>query len=245
MTSDDALSQPELYLSRELSILEFQRRVLAQAMDPNVPLLERIRFLTICSTNLDEFFEIRVAGLKQQESFGIPTAGRDGMSPSEVLGAVATVTHEIIKAQYTLLNQSLLPQLEAERIRVLRRDDWSGRQKNFARWYFEAEVLPVLTPIGLDPSHPFPQILNKSLNFAVQLEGKDAYGRTAGIAVLQVPRSLPRLIQFPQTDGKGLDFVLLSSVIHANIEQVFPGMKVTSCHQFRVTRNSDLFVDEE
>jgi polyphosphate kinase len=243
--SDEELKRPELYLNRELSILEFQKRVLAQAKDPNVPILERLRFLTISFTNLDEFFEIRVAGLKQQESFSVPAVGADGRPPSEVLAAVSRNTHAFVAEQYALLANELLPALEKERIRVLKRNEWSSKQKNWVRWYFEAEVLPVLTPVGLDPSHPFPQIQNKSLNFVVMLEGKDAYGRSAGTAVLQVPRSLPRVIQLPQGDDKSLDYVLLSSVIHDNIEEAFPGMDVKGCYQFRVTRNSELFVDEE
>ncbi|MCA9601562.1 MAG: polyphosphate kinase 1 [Myxococcales bacterium] len=239
------LNAPELYLNRELSILEFQKRVLAQATDPNTPLLERLRFLTICSTNLDEFFEIRVAGLKQQETFGLSQTASDGRTPSEALGAVSRVAHGIINEQYRALSEDLLPALEKERIRILRRNEWTNKQKNWLRWYFEAEVLPVLTPVGLDPSHPFPQILNKSLNFVVLLDGKDAYGRSAGTAVLQVPRTLPRIIQLPSSNDHSLDVVLLSSVIHDNIGDTFPGMTVKGCYQFRVTRNSELFVDEE
>ena len=240
------LKDPALYINRELSLLAFNRRVLEQAVDPRTPLLERLRFLTICSTNLDEFFEIRVSGLKHQVSFRSQQCGPDGMAPAQTLAEVSRTAHELVAEQYRTLNEVLLPELEAQGIRVLKRAVWSSRQTRWIKRYFQQEVLPVLTPMGLDPAHPFPRILNKSLNFVLRLEGADAFGRDAGVAFVQVPRSLPRLIRLPkEISGSEHDFVLLSSVVHSQVEDIFPGMKVTSCHQFRVTRNSDLWVDEE
>ncbi len=240
------LRDPRLYLNRELAQLEFNARVLEQAKDPSTPLLERLRFLTICSTNLDEFFEIRVAGLKQQVAFDVTQAGADGLTPSETLERVSVLAHALVAEQYALLNDVLLPALEAEGIRVVKRFAWTARQQRWIKRYFNQEVLPVLTPMGLDPAHPFPKVLNKSLNFILSLDGYDAFGRSSGIAVVQVPRSLPRLIALPrEASSMPHDFVLLSSVVHAQVADLFPGMQVTSCHQFRVTRNSDMWVDEE
>lgn len=244
--SDPELDRPELYLNRELSLLAFQERVLAQARDASTPLLERVRFLCISSKNLDEFFEIRTAGLLQQRALGLPRRESDGLSAEETLGLIARDAHALVDAQYKLLNDVLLPELEAEGVRLVKRTDWSERAQRWIRRYFQSEVLPVLTPVGLDPAHPFPRVLNKSLNFAVAVEGEDAYGRQSGTAVVQVPRTLPRLIRLPELVAeRPHDFVLLSSIIHAHIEDVFPGMKVLGCFQFRVTRNSDLWVDEE
>ena len=240
------LADSSLYLNRELSQLEFNARVLEQAKDPATPLLERLRFLTICSTNLDEFFEIRVAGLKQQFAFGVPRTDSDGMSSQETLRRVGEAAHALVTEQYRVLNDVLLPALEAEGIRLLKRGLWSARQQRWIRRFFRGEVLPVLTPVGLDPAHPFPRVLNKSLNFIVSVEGSDAFHRSSGVAVVQAPRSLPRLIALPGKLASGPhDFVLLSSIIHAHIDELFPGMQVTGCAQFRVTRNSDLWVDEE
>ncbi len=237
---------PALYLNRELSILEFNARVLEQAKDPATPLLERLRFMTISSTNLDEFFEIRVAGLKQQVAFRVAQAGADGLSAQETLARIGATARELVSEQYKLLNDVLLPALEQQGIRILKRAAWNTAQQRWIKRYFGQEVLPVLTPMGLDPAHPFPRILNKSLNFVVSLEGADAFGRSSGTAVVQVPRSLPRLIRLPKDVAGGpYDFVLLSSIVHAQVGDLFPGMQVLSCHQFRVTRNSDLWVDEE
>ncbi|MAW59753.1 MAG: polyphosphate kinase 1 [Planctomycetes bacterium] len=239
-------SDPKLYFNRELSLLEFQRRVLAQAGLPGTPLLERLRFLTITSSNLDEFFEIRVAGLKQQIEFGLFQPGIDGRGPVEALEDISKVAHELVDEQYRVLNDEVLPALERAGIRLLRRSDWSERQARWVERYFETEVLPVLTPVALDPAHPFPVVQNKGLNFIVDVEGSDPFGRDVGRAVVPVPRSLPRVIPFPRDLARRYDgFTLLSSVIHANIEKVFPGLQVKGCYQFRVTRNSDLEVDEE
>ncbi len=239
-------SNPQLYLNRELAQLEFNRRVLAQAEDADVPLLERLRFLCIVSNNLDEFFEIRVAGLKAQIELGADTTGPDGATPSQAFKEVSSRTHELVARQYQLWNEGLLPQLAREGIRFLRRRDWSDAQKTWIKAFFLREIMPMMTPIGLDPAHPFPRILNKSLNFAVQLSGKDAFGRNSGFALVQAPRVLPRVIRLPhEIAGCDFGFVFLSSVIHAHVGELFTGMEVQGCYQFRVTRNSDLFVDEE
>ncbi|TXG81018.1 MAG: polyphosphate kinase 1 [Rhodocyclaceae bacterium] len=236
----------EYFINREISLLKFQRRVLAQAADERVPLLERLRFLCIVSSNLDEFFEIRVAGLKEQIKLGSTAAGADGLPPGEVYQRVTDEVHEMVAEQYALLNDTILPALEREGIVILRRSRWTEPQKAWVKDYFEREVMPLLTPIGLDPAHPFPRVLNKSLNFAVELEGLDAFGRNSGAAIVQAPRALPRVIQLPR-DISGLDhcFVFLSSMLHAHVGDLFEGMNVLGCYQFRVTRNSDLFVDEE
>ena len=236
---------PELYLNRELGQLEFNRRVLALAEDARVPILERLRFLCIVDSNLDEFFEIRVAGLKEEiKANGAP--GPDGMPLREVFERVSRRTREIVTRQYDVLNNEVLPQLANEGIRFLRRSKWNDAQKEWIRDYFFREVMPVLTPIGLDPAHPFPRLLNKSLNFAVELEGKDAFGRKSDMAIVQAPRILPRLIALPRPlAGCEYGFVFLSSILHAHVAELFPGMTVRGCYQFQLTRNSDLYIDEE
>jgi len=246
-TTEIDLQRPELYINRELSLLEFNRRVLEQAKDESVPLLERLRFLCISSTNLDEFFEIRVAGLKQKLELGSTQAGPDGLSPQQTLKAITQRTRELVDEQYRVLNEILIPALAMEEIRFIRRTEWSPTQAKWLHRYFRDELLPIISPLGLDPAHPFPRILNKSLNFIVSLKGKDAFGRNASMAVVQAPRSLPRIIQLPpDMEGNGpYDYVFLSSIIHAWVEELFPGMKTLGSWQFRVTRNSDLFVDEE
>jgi polyphosphate kinase len=240
------LRQPELYLNRELSLLEFNRRVLDQAKDESMPTLERLKFLCIFSSNLDEFFEIRVAGLKQQVAYGSQQRGPDNLSPVEQLNRISETTHTLVREQYAILNDTLLPRLAEQNIRFLRRAQWTTKQETWVRRFFNRELLPILSPIGLDPAHPFPRILNKSLNFIVSLEGKDAFGRNSGIAIVQAPRSLPRIIHVPtqHTEGPN-DFVFLSSIIHAHVSDLFPGMNVHGCYQFRVTRNSDLLLEDE
>jgi polyphosphate kinase len=237
---------PTQFLNRELGILAFQRRVLAQAADDSVPLLERLRFITIVSSNLDEFFEIRVAGLKEQIKLGLPEPGPDGRGPAEVFEEVSREAHAFVADQYRLLNEVVLPALGREGIVFPRREEWNPAQRQWIRDYFFRELLPVLTPIGLDPAHPFPRVFNKSLNFAVELEGRDAFGRNSGAAIVQAPRALPRVIRLPQPiAGTEYAFVFLSSILHAHMNELFAGMNVKGCYQFRVTRNSDLFVDEE
>lgn len=240
------LKNPDYYINRELSLLEFNRRVLAQAKDPDVPLLERLKFMTITSTNMDEFFEIRVAGLKQQVAYASTQTGPDNISPMDQLIRVSEAAHQLIDDQYTILNNELIPALEEAGICFKRRAAWDEKTAAWVRRYFNHDVLPVLSPMGLDPAHPFPRILNKSLNFIVSLQGKDAFGRNSGIAIVQAPRSLPRLIQVPEeVSGGTYDYAFLSSIIHAHVSDLFPGMEVSGCYQFRVTRNGDLLVDEE
>ena len=237
---------PELYLNRELGQLAFNRRVLALAGDRRHPLLERLRFLCIVSSNLDEFFEIRVAGLKAEIEAGAPPIGPDRMRADEVYARVAQQAHEIVAEQYQLLNREVLPGLTEAGVRFLRRADFTAAQADWIKSYFVREVMPVLTPIGLDPAHPFPRVLNKSLNFAVELEGKDAFGRSSGIAIVQAPRVLPRVLRLPAGIASAeYDFVFLSSILHAHVGSLFAGMRMQGCYQFRVTRNSELFVDEE
>lgn len=246
MDSPD-LKQPELYINRELSLIEFNQRVLALAEQETIPLLERLQFLCISTTNLDEFFEVRVSGVKQMIELGAVQAGPDNMTPNEVLKAISHRVSLLVDEQYRVLNEVILPLLESQGIRTLKRGEWTEEQDAWLREYFEDELMPVLSPLGLDPAHPFPRILNKSLNFIVSLTGRDAFGRNSGLAIVQAPRALPRLIRLPQevTTTGGYDFVFLSSVIHAFADRLFHGMSVNGCYQFRVTRNSDLFVDEE
>ncbi len=247
--SQEMALRPENFFNRELSLLEFNRRVLAQARDSRVPLLERLKYLCISCSNLDEFFEVRVAALVQKLGAGASTGGPDNKSPAELLSDISQRAHELVDEQYRVLNEVLIPKLAQERIRFHRRKHFTvdPRMDAWLRAYFQDELLPILSPIGLDPAHPFPKVLNKSLNFIVSLEGKDAFGRSANLAVVQAPRALPRLIRLDaeHCGGHPHDFVFLSSVIHAYVADLFPGMTVTGCYQFRVTRNSDLFVDEE
>ncbi len=235
----------ELYLNRELGLLAFNRRVLALAEDRRVPALERLRYLCIVDSNLDEFFEIRVAGLKEEIAAGAPP-GPDGVPLDLVFRNIARATKTLVAHQYEILNNDVLPQLSAEGIRILRRTKWNAAQKAWVRDYFFRELMPVLTPIGLDPSHPFPRLLNKSLNFVVELEGKDAFGRKSSMAIVQAPRVLPRVIALPRSiAGCEYGFTFLSSILHAHVGELFPGMAVVGCYQFQLTRNSDLYIDEE
>ena len=239
-------ADPSLYFNRELSLLEFNRRVYEQAVDPTVPLLERLRFLCIASSNLDEFFEIRVAGLKKHVELGTAYSPADKKTANEVISEIHTNAGALVDAQYALLNSDILPALANENIHFLKRDVWTAKQRNWIRTYFETQVLPILSPIRLDPSHPFPRVLNKALHYIVTLGGIDAFGQAGGRAVLQAPRVLPRFIRLPENVCEGGDnFVFLTSIIHAHVEALFPGMEVTGCHQFRVTRDSDLILDEE
>ncbi len=234
------------FLNREVGQLEFNWRVLAQAENADVPLLERLKYLCIVSSNLDEFFEIRVAGLKEQINLAGVPAGPDGMDARKVLDMVREQARQIVERQYHVLNNDILPALEMQGVCFLRRTRWDDAQRAWVRQFFFSEVMPVLTPIGLDPSHPFPRVLNKSLNFAVELQGKDAFGRNSTKAIVQAPRVLPRIIPLPpEISGCAHGFVFLSSILHAHVGELFGGMEVLSCHQFRVTRNSNLFVDDE
>jgi len=242
----DPLRDPALYLNRELSQLDFNFRVLAQALDEQVPLLERLRFLTISCTNLDEFFEIRAATVRHAQEFGLPPAP-DGMSPTAILNAVHDRAAELVDQQYHCWNDVLRPALAAAGVGVLGRNSWTSRQKRWLRAYFRNEIMPVLSPLGLDPAHPFPKILNKTLNIVVVVEGTDAFGRAGHLAIVRAPRSLPRIIQLPESlsEPGSQSFVFLSSVLSSFVDELFPGMEVKGAYQFRVTRNSELVVDEE
>ncbi len=237
---------PSLFLNRELSFIAFNRRVLELAQDATLPLLERLRYLSIVSSNLDEFFEVRVAGLRERAQADLGSPYPDGSTPSALLRTISERCHTLIDEQYRVLNRELLPALANEGIRVLKRTELNPTQQDWLRRYFRREVMPVLSPMGLDPAHPFPNVQNKGLNIVVDLEGQDAFGRDCGLAILPVPRCLPRLIQIPeQLAHAPHHFVMLSSAIHDNMDLIFPSMKVTGCHQFRVTRNSDMWVDED
>jgi polyphosphate kinase len=236
---------PQQFLNRELGQLEFNHRVLAQAEDANIPLLERLKYLCIVSSNLDEFFEIRVAGLKEQIKLG-GAISVDGLTAAQTLQLVRVQAHKLIERQYQLFNTDVIPALSKQGIQFLRRPDWNDAQRAWVKDFFFREVMPVLTPIGLDPAHPFPRVLNKSLNFAVELQGKDAFGRNSARAIVQAPRVVPRTIPMPsEISGCEYGFVFLSSILHAHVGELFSGMEVLGCFQFRVTRNSNLFVDEE
>ena len=230
-----------VFLDRELSQLAFNRRVLAQAEDKRIPLLERLRYLCIVSNNLDEFFEVRVASLLAQ--------GALHPDPALVanLDRISKECHALVKQQYEILNAEVLPQLRARGVHLVRHTDRNEAQRAWVKQYFEREVRPLLTPIGLDPAHPFPQVINKSLNFIVSLSGKDAFGRGTAIAIVKAPRVLPRVIRLPDhlSKGGGALFCLLSSVIHSHVEDMFTGRDVIAYSQFRVTRDSDLWVDED
>ncbi|MBE9533295.1 MAG: polyphosphate kinase 1 [Proteobacteria bacterium] len=241
------LNNPDLYLNRELSLLEFNWRVLQQALDPNVPLLERVNYLCISSSNLDEFFEVRVAGLVQQIEIGDPYLEADNVTAEEVLKKISTRAHELVDEQYRVMSEVLLPALADESIEILPRAKWSDVQREWLQAYFIEDVAPILSPMGLDSAHPFPRLLNKSLNFFVSLDGKDAFGRNLNSAILQAPRALPRVIELPEELRQYHDheFVFLSSIIHEFADDLFYGMKVKGCYQFRVTRNSDLAIDTE
>ncbi|WP_375508492.1 polyphosphate kinase 1 [uncultured Caballeronia sp.] len=233
-------------LNRELGILGFNERVLSQAADTSVPLLERLRFICITSSNLDEFFEVRMAGMQEQMRDNPGSLSPDGMSLQHVYDLVVERAHRLVHQQYAMLQDIVYPALESEGIYFHGVESWTEAQTDWARDYFHNELLPVLTPIGLDPAHPFPRVLNKSLNFVIELEGKDAFGRQAVMGIVQAPRALPRLVRMPEAlSGYPHGFVLLSSLMQCFVDQLFPHLVVLSCNQFRITRNSELFVDED
>jgi polyphosphate kinase len=241
----DLLRDPSLYFNRELSQLDFNFRVLAQAQDPNIPLLERLRYLCISCTNLDEFFEIRAGTLRHAQDLGL-APGSDGLAPAAVLSRIHDRAADLVASQYQCWNEVLRPAMYEAGVRVLGRDAWTKQQAEWLRTYFRDEIMPVLSPLGLDPAHPFPKILNKSLNIVVVLKGRDAFGRAGHLAIVRAPRSLPRIIQLPEeVSGGPHDFVFLSAVLSSFVDELFPGMKVEGAYQFRVTRNSELVVDEE
>ncbi len=243
MDSPD-LKAAQHYINRELSFLEFNQRVLAQAFDESVPLLERLRFLCISCSNLDEFFEIRVAGLKQLVELGSAQFAADALPLDEQLSAIHERALQLCNEQYRCLNEVLMPALAHEGVFLQNRPEWTPEAEKWLERYFEQEIEPVLTPLGLDPARPFPRIQNKSLNFIVRVRGKDAFGRDSEHAIVQAPRSLPRVIPVPNPGG-ARTLVLLSVIVHSFVQKLFAGIEVLGCYQFRVTRNSDLFVDEE
>src|SRR6266545_6945777 len=235
-----------LPINRELSLLAFNRRVLALAQDPAVPLLERLRFLCIVSSNLDEFFEIRVAGLREQLRVKAPMVGTTLHELRAHLGEIGQGAQALVAAMYRTLNEQILPALAASGVRMLRSAERNAVQRAWVADYFQREIRPLLTPIGLDPAHPFPQVVNKSLNFIVELSGRDAFGRETSVAIVKAPRVVPRVIRLPvEVTGQDNAFVLLSSVIHAHLHELFSGRDVINYSQFRVTRDADLWIDEE
>ena len=236
-----------LLINRELSLLAFNRRVLAQAEDASLPLLERLKFLCIVSANLDEFFEVRVAWLQETAETTPERLLADGSTPERVLHKVAMATHQLVRDQYALMSEVVFPALREEKIIFLRRNEWTPLQQRWIKIFFARELMPILTPLGLDLSHPFPRVLNKSLNFAVELAGCDAFGRASGIAIVQAPRILPRVIKLPAdcSSDNPHTFVFLSSILHSHVHELFPGMEIRGCHQFRVTRDSELTVEDE
>ncbi len=245
MKTLEHFSDSELFLNRELSQLAFNFRVLAQASDKSIPILERLKYLCISCTNLDEFFEIRAATVKTAMQYKAPLLP-DNMDPQIALEKIYTLSNQLVQEQYALWNDVLRPELSVAGIQILNRETWTAAKKRWLHHYFKNEIMPVLSPLALDPAHPFPQILNKSLNVAVILEGKDAFGRKGGIAIVRAPRSLPRIIQMPESVSDGSDdYVFLSAILTEFVSDLFPGMKVKGAYQFRVTRNSELFVDEE
>ncbi|BBP46882.1 polyphosphate kinase [Thiosulfatimonas sediminis] len=244
--NDSTCSEYPRYINREQSLLEFNRRVLAQAKNSDIPLLERVKYLCISSSNMDEFFEVRLASLLEIINQPGARTRPDDMAPQDAIEMLSKTAHEIVQMQYNTLNHILIPELQKQGIRFLRRTHWNDTQRAWIKNYFIESLHPVLSAVGLDPSHPFPRVLNKSLNFIVSLEGEDAFGRSNGLAIVPVPRSLPRIIKLPPeaTEGDN-DFVFLSSILHSHVSLMFPGMTVTGCYQFRVTRNTNLFIDEE
>ncbi|TSA34753.1 MAG: polyphosphate kinase 1 [Verrucomicrobiaceae bacterium] len=234
-------SDRSLFLNRELSWLEFNQRVLDQALDPANPILERLKFLCIVSSNLDEFFEVRVAGLKQQRQTQTTETGPDGLSASEMLAMISDRTRRMVEDQYRCWREEIAPELDKQRIRFHTYPDVPADEKAHFAAFFEKTVYPVLTPIAVDPSHPFPQLLNKSLNVIVELEGD---GLQTDIAVVQAPRILPRVVPFSKPHH-GDDYVFLGNIIQEHVASLFKGVHVKGAHLFRVTRNSNLYFDEE
>lgn len=236
------LENPQFFINRELSWLEFNQRVLNQAKDPAVPLLERLKFLCIVSSNLDEFFEVRVAGLKQVSQGDAAATGPDGLTAAQQLAAISRRVRRLVADQYACWQDEIRPQLTDAGIRFHHYPAVEARERRYFDEFFEREILPVLTPLAIDPAHPFPQLLNKSLNLIVELEGDDL---ATDLAVVQIPRILPRVLPFPDKDDKTTDFIFLGNLIQAHVGRLFHGVKVRGAHMFRITRNSNLYVDED
>ncbi len=242
---DHRFAQPQNFINREWSWLEFNRRVLEEAQDRSQPLFERLKFLSIFSSNLDEFFEIRVAGIKQQIESQSNDTGPDHKSPSEVFQGIQEIAHELVQTQYDLWNHELIPLLAAQKIRLLPIRDLSPVKAKWARNYFLNEVLPILTPLAVDASHPFPQVVNKSHNLIVR--ARKPRQTQPLYAVVTVPTSVPRLIQLPNNkrETNHWNYIYLADLIKQNLADLFPGLTIEGVHAFRITRNSDLYIDEE
>jgi polyphosphate kinase len=236
------LSDPSLYNNRELSLLEYHQRVLEEADDQTNPLLERLRFLCIVAANLDQFFEVRVAGLKQQRLSHLSLSGSDGMGPGEQLAAISARVRRMVNDMYQIWRERLVPALEENNIFFLRCDELTSEEKRYYTNYYEKSVHPVLTPLAVDPVHPFPQLLNKSLNVAVELEG-DSISTTLG--VVQVPHILPRLLPYRAGEKGMYRYIFIGNLIQSHVDSLFHGVTVKGAYQFRVTRNSNLYLDEE
>ena len=236
------LSDPSLYNNRELSLLEFNERLLEEAQDPSNPILERLRFLCILASNLDEFFEVRVAGLKQQRQSNVSAPGPDAMSPGEQLAAISSRVRKMVDDKYRTWSDQLVPGLEKENIFFLRHEELTNAEKQYYAQYYEKSVYPVLTPLAVDPVHPFPQLLNKSLNVAVELEGAEI---STNLALVQVPRILPRLLLYKAGEKGVYRHIFIGNLIQAHVASLFHGVEVKGAYQFRVTRNSELYLDEE
>jgi polyphosphate kinase len=244
-SAHERFGDPKNFINRELSWLEFNRRVLEEAQDASQPLIERIKFLSIFSSNLDEFFEIRVAGIKQQIESETSDVGPDGLSPTETFNQIQRLAHELVAIEYDLFNKELLPELEKNKIRIRKVSDLGTRRAAWSRKYFQEEVFPMLTPLAVDASHPFPDLLNKSHNLLVRAKTKRRGGEPL-FAIVQVPRVIPRLILAPrQGDDEPWDYIYLASLIKQHIAELFPGLILDAVHAFRVTRNSDLYIDDE
>src|SRR6185436_9019500 len=236
--------QPQHFINRELSWLEFNQRVLEEALDARNPLLERLKFLCIVSSNLDEFFEVRVAGIKQQIESDAVERSMDGLTSTETFQAIVKRVRRMINDQYTCWREDLQPSLATHGIRILKLSELDLTDAGWLLQYFRAQVRPVLTPLAIDPAHPFPQLLNKSLNLIVRLE-MDRNGEShKHLAVVQIPRILPRMVRLPRQDGRQ-DYVYLSRLIGHYLADLFPGTRIVGYWPFRVTRNSELYIDEE
>ncbi len=247
MPNNTEMSSPYApqFLNRELSWLEFNHRVLAEACNPRVPLLERVKFFSIFSSNLDEFFEVRVAGIKQQIESDVVSRSVDGLTATERFQAIQKRVHELVEEQYECWREQLLPELVRKGIRFLSAENLDEADLVWLKDYYLAQVRPVLTPLAIDPAHPFPQLLNKSLNMIVQLEMAQGGQRLQHLAVVQVPRVLPRLIRLPRQNERAADFVFMGEIIGHFLADLFPGTRILGYCHFRVTRNSELYIDEE
>ncbi len=233
------------FFNRELSWLSFNRRVLEQALNEQYPLMERVRFLGFVSSNLDEFFEIRVSGLIQQVESNVEIGlNPDGLSPSEQLSRIRDVTKQLVNDQYKCWHDILMPALKNEKIYLKNFDELTESESKWAENYFEAEVYPVLTPLAIDPAHPFPSVVNKSMNVLVELENTEP-GEPPLTAIIPVPRILPRVVEIKGSEEEGLSCFMISAIVKRYAHRLFPGMNVISSHVFRITRNSDLYIDDE